>query len=104
MSDQPPDQPSDQRQIDDDAAPTGQAEAHRGESESPGGAEQRPLSPWQVIASTAAAAIGVQSSRNRQRDFRQGRASHFIIAGVLFTVLFVVVMVVVVNLVLGAAN
>lgn len=104
MPDQPSDQPSDPRPIDDDAAATGQAETPGTESESTGGAGQRPLSPWQIIASTVAAAFGVQSSRNRQRDFRQGRASHFIIAGVLFTVLFVVVMVGVVNLVLGAAN
>lgn len=64
----------------------------------------RPLKAWQVIGSTLAAAFGVQSSRNRSRDFGQGKASHFIIAGVLFTITFVLVMTLIVNLVLGSVN
>ncbi len=62
-----------------------------------------PLSPWEIVTSTLAAALGVQSRRNRERDFSRGRALHFIIAGVIFTVLFVVVMVLVVNLILSSA-
>lgn len=62
------------------------------------------LSAWQVISSTMAAAFGVQSSRNRERDFKRGRASHFIIAGIVFTVLFVAAVIGVVNLVLGSAQ
>jgi hypothetical protein len=61
------------------------------------------LSAWQVVGSTVASAFGVQSSRNRERDFSQGKASHFIIAGVVFTVLFVLGVILVVNLVLSAA-
>lgn len=64
----------------------------------------RALSAWQVMFSTIAAAFGVQSSRNRERDFTRGRASHFIIAGIVFTVLFVLAVVGVVNLVLGSAG
>lgn len=63
----------------------------------------RKLTPWQVIASTIAAAFGVQSSRNRERDFTLGRPSHFIIAGIVFTVLFVLGVLLVVNLVLSGA-
>lgn len=61
------------------------------------------LSVWQIVLSTVAAAFGVQSSRNRKRDFTRGRASHFIVAGVLFTVLFVLGMILLVNLVLSGA-
>jgi hypothetical protein len=66
--------------------------------------ERRAPSPWQVAASALAAAFGVQSSRNRKRDFTHGKASHFIAAGILFTLLFVVGMVVIVNLVLRSAG
>ncbi|RZU98975.1 DUF2970 domain-containing protein [Spiribacter vilamensis] len=59
---------------------------------------------WQAIKSTAAAAFGVQSEEARQRDFANGSAGRFIIAGLLFTALFVVVLVVVVNLVLSQAG
>ncbi|HEX7037677.1 MAG TPA: DUF2970 domain-containing protein [Pseudomonadales bacterium] len=62
---------------------------------------EEPLSIWQIVASSLAAAFGVQSSRNRQRDFSRGRAIHFILAGVVLTVLFVLLMVMVVNLVLS---
>jgi hypothetical protein len=63
-----------------------------------------PLSAWQIVASSLAAAFGVQSSRNRRRDFSSGRAVHFIIAGVVITALFVLLMVMLVNLVLSAAG
>jgi hypothetical protein len=50
-----------------------------------------------VVQSTLAAAIGVQSKENRERDFEAGNAGTFIVAGVLFTVLFVATIVVVVS-------
>ena len=50
-----------------------------------------------VVQSTLAAAIGVQSKKNRERDFEEGNASTFIVAGILFTVLFVATIVVVVS-------
>ncbi len=58
------------------------------------------LTFWQVLSSTLAAAFGVQSSKNRERDFSKGKASHFIFMGIAFTVLFVLAVVAVVNLVL----
>jgi hypothetical protein len=58
----------------------------------------------QAIASAMAAAFGVQSGRNRQRDFKQGKARNFIIAGLLFTALFIAVMIVIVKLVLRHAG
>ena len=59
--------------------------------------------PLQGVGSPLAAAFGVQSSRNRERDFTSGKLSHFIIAGIVFTILFVVGMVMVVRLVLSTA-
>ncbi len=67
--------------------------------------EKKSLNPMQVISSVFAAGLGVQSSKNRERDFNQGRAGVFIAAGVIFTLGFIGVMVVIVQLVLkGAGN
>jgi cell division septal protein FtsQ len=46
----------------------------------------------------------VQSSKNRERDFKQGRAGVFIAAGIVFTVLFIGVVFTVVQLVLKSAG
>ena len=54
----------------------------------------------QLIGSTLAAGIGVQSDKNRERDFKDGSIKTFIICGVIFTVLFVVGLIALVNLVL----
>ena len=63
------------------------------------------LNLLQVIGSVFAAGLGVQSSKNRQRDFKQGKLGVFIAAGLIFTLLFVGVVVTVVQLVLkGSGN
>jgi len=54
----------------------------------------------QMLGSTVAAALGVQSSANRKRDFSKGKAIHFIFLGIAFTVVFVLAVIGVVNLVL----
>ena len=64
----------------------------------------RSLTALQVMSSTIASAFGVQSSRNRERDFTHGKAWHFIVAGIVFTVVFVQAVIGVVNLVLGSAG
>ena len=58
------------------------------------------LSFWSIVLSTLAAAIGVQSRANKERDFASGRVMPFIVAGVIFTVLFVATLALVVSLVL----
>ena len=55
---------------------------------------------WQLVKSTLAAFIGVQSNANRERDFRHGKISHFILMGLLFGAIFVLTLVGVVQLVL----
>src|SRR6056297_3533747 len=92
------DEPESAHGRDADSEAGGDEQAPR-EAPQPG-----PLSVWQIFARTLAAAFGVQSSKNRERDFSQGKASHFIIAGVVFTVLFVLVMVLVVSAVLSGVG
>ena len=58
----------------------------------------------QVVGSVFAAGLGVQSSKNRERDFKQGRAGVFIAAGIVFTLLFIATVVTVVQLVLKSAG
>jgi len=62
--------------------------------------EHKPLTFRQMLHSVLAGALGVQSSKNRARDFTHGKPSHFILLGVGFTVLFVLVILGVVQLVL----
>ena len=42
-----------------------------------------------VVKSILAAGIGVQSKKNRTRDFEQGSPLVFIIGGIVFTLLFI---------------
>ena len=55
----------------------------------------------QVIKSVLAAAIGVQSDKNRQKDFEQGSFPIYIVVGLVFTVLFVFGLIFLVSTVLG---
>lgn len=64
--------------------------------------EQSALTLWQMLGSVIAAAFGVQSSKNRERDFSRGKPIHFIILGVGFTAVFVLVMIAVVRLILSS--
>jgi hypothetical protein len=66
----------------------------------PGAEAPAGMSTRDVVGSVLSAAFGVQSSRNRERDFNSGSYRQFIIAGLIFTVLFVSTLVVVVNVVL----
>jgi hypothetical protein len=58
------------------------------------------LNPFQVIGSVFAAGLGVQSSKNRERDFKQGKFSVFVIAGIIFTLVFMGTLFTIVQLVL----
>ncbi len=57
---------------------------------------------WQTAQSVLYAMLGVQKSKNAKRDFSKGKASHFIILGVVFGILFVLVVALVVSIVLSA--
>lgn len=67
--------------------------------------EDKSLNPLQVVGSVLAAGLGVQSSKNRERDFKQGRIGVFITAGIVFTLLFIGGIFTIVQLVLkGSGN
>ena len=73
--------------------------------ENPKKADENALNPLQVVSSVLAAGLGVQSSKNRERDFKQGRFGVFIAAGIIFTLIFMGTIFTVVQLVLkGAAD
>jgi hypothetical protein len=57
-----------------------------------------------LITSVAGAAIGIQSSKVRERDFKSASPRRYVIAGVVGTLLFVLTMYTVVKLVLRAAG
>ncbi len=61
----------------------------------------KPLTFFEVLGSTLAAALGVQSKANQTRDFSRGKPIHFIMAGLIFAATFVVVVIAVVRMVLS---
>lgn len=65
--------------------------------------EQAP-SLLQTVNSVGASFFGVQSAKNRERDFKHGKASHFIIIGVVMTVIFILGVVLAVKLALRSAG
>lgn len=56
-----------------------------------------------VLQSTLAGAIGVQSNKNREKDFENGNIWVFIVSGIVFTVLFIFAVTSVVRLALSGA-
>lgn len=59
---------------------------------------------WQSVGSVFAAFFGVQSSRNRVRDFTHGKPAVFIVVGLIVTVLFVMTVVLAVKFALRNAG
>jgi hypothetical protein len=54
-----------------------------------------------VVKSILAAGIGVQSDKNRTRDFEQGNPLSFIIGGIVFTLVFIATIAAIVGFVLS---
>ena len=65
---------------------------------------EKPPTFWQVLHSVMAAAFGVQSGKNRTRDFTHGKPSQFLLLGLLFTGVFVLTLFAIVKLVLHFAG
>ena len=59
------------------------------------------VSVLQVIGSVLAAAFGVQSEKNRQRDFKKGKLWHYVLAGIIFTTIFIFILIAIVRLLLS---
>ena len=66
--------------------------------------EPRPPTLWQTIASVLASFFGVQSSKNRERDFKHGKPAHFIAIALVATLVFVLTIVLVVKIALRNAG
>ncbi len=54
----------------------------------------------QLLKSVLSAFLGVQSNTNRERDFKHGKISHFIVIGIMFGLIFVLTLMGIVQLVL----
>lgn len=67
-------------------------------------ADNKPPTLWQVLHSVMAAAFGVQSAKNRARDFTHGKPAHFLVLGLLFTGVFALILYGIVTLVLHLAG
>lgn len=67
-------------------------------------ANDKPPSIWQVLHSVMAAAFGVQSAKNRSRDFSHGKPSQFLLMGLLFTLIFALSLFGIVKLILYLAG
>ncbi len=61
--------------------------------------QKRKLGFWHYIKTSLAAAVGVQSNKNREVDFSQASIVPYVITGVIFTVLFVLTLVFIVSLI-----
>jgi hypothetical protein len=59
---------------------------------------------WQIVFSTLAAFFGVQSNKNRERDFKYGNIYVYIVSGLIFTIVFIFTVSSVVKLVLHNAG
>lgn len=59
---------------------------------------------WSTVKSIVGAMFGVQSEAQRQKDFQQGSALHFIIGGLVFTIVFIFTILYFVNSALESAG
>ena len=62
------------------------------------------VSLGQLLMSVVAAFFGVQSNANRERDFKSGKISHFILLGVSFGIIFILIIIAEVSLVMNLAG
>ena len=66
--------------------------------------EPESITPFTVLGSVFRAWFGVQTEKNRQRDFSSNNPTPFIVAGIIFVVVMVVGVIITVNIALSAAG
>ncbi|MCP5195561.1 MAG: DUF2970 domain-containing protein [Gammaproteobacteria bacterium] len=66
--------------------------------------DNRPPGPLSIVLSVLSAFFGVQSEKNRERDFQHGRPIHYILIGLIMTLLFILVVLIAVKLALHSAG
>ncbi len=67
-------------------------------------AEEKTLGFFKVLFSVFAAMFGVRGNKYRERDFKHGKASHFILAALVATIIFITVLVFLVKYALSTAG
>lgn len=60
---------------------------------------RKKLGIWHYVKTSLAAAVGVQSNKNRELDFSQSSIIPYVITGVAFTALFVLALIFIVSLI-----
>jgi hypothetical protein len=66
--------------------------------------EEETLALWEVFQGVIAMFIGVQSEKNRERQFKYGKLHQFIIVGIFITVIFIVHIILLVKFVMNWAG
>lgn len=66
--------------------------------------QEESLALWEVFQGILAMFIGVQSEKNRERQFKYGKLHQFIIVGIIITALFLIHIVLLVKFVLHWAG
>jgi uncharacterized membrane protein YesL len=66
--------------------------------------KQESLGPLTALASVFRAWFGVQSEKNRQRDFTSNDPTSFIVAGIVFAVLMIIGVLIAVHFALASAG
>ena len=83
--------------------PPGEDVPERRHPEAPAERKRGGTGFWSVAQSVGAAMIGVQSRRNRERDFTEGKPLHFVIGGLVGTALFLLLVWLLVQYVLATS-
>lgn len=65
---------------------------------------EKEISLFKVVLSVMAAMFGVQSSKNRERDFAKGRPAAYVIVGIIMTLLFILTIWTVVSIVMTVSG
>tara|TARA_B100000767_G_scaffold18017_1_gene16585 strand:+ start:970 stop:1164 length:195 start_codon:yes stop_codon:yes gene_type:complete len=50
------------------------------------------LNPFKVIISILSSFIGIQSNKNRERDFKSNSPAYFIVTGIITTIIFIILL------------
>lgn len=72
--------------------------SERDDTDTPAREPRKKPGLFQLILSILAGAVGVQSNKNRERDFQEGDIKKFVIGGLLFTILFILGLMMIVNI------
>lgn len=73
---------------------------HHSSKQQPENEKGKKVSFLQTMGSVVAASFGVQSRKNKERDFQNGSFAGFVVGALLFTAVFVATLLIIVSMVL----